>query len=125
MATAPSGKRPSDTPVCCAPKLLESIALDALNESTNPSPLAASPKFAWSAPAPGVLSAQNRCQPFVPPPMNDSACMGDFRRLASVSDKNNPPIATGCTLGLYSSNQSSPELGCAIHSLILSKFTFP
>src|SRR6185503_14110380 len=105
--------------VCCAVNVSESMDDEPLVDNASASPPALSAKFAWSAPAPGLLSAQKRCQPLVPPPMNDSTGICVFRRLARESDKYNPPIDTGCTLGLYSSNQSSPELGCAIHSLIL------
>ena|SRR5437867_9389396 len=43
--------------------------------------------------------------------------MGDLVRLFKSSVRKKPPIATGCGLGFHNSNQSSPELGAAIHSL--------
>ena len=34
-------------------------------------------------------------------------------------------MATGCPLGFHSSNQSSPELGAAIHSFTFTRFALP
>src|SRR6185369_4277455 len=51
--------------------------------------------------------------------------MGDLVRVVRSSVRKYPPIATGCGLGFQSSNQSSPELGTAIHSLTDTEVALP
>src|ERR1035437_7784527 len=115
----PSGKRPWETPVCCAPNVTEVISVPSGENRATDSPDLLSLKLTWSGPAPGWLSAKN-CTKLLPPaPMNESGGMGESVFSVRVSVKNKPPRETGWVPLLNSSNQSLPVAGSAIHSLTM------
>src|ERR1035437_4357121 len=65
----PSGKRPWETPVCCAPNVTEVISVPSGENRATDSPDLLSLKLTWSGPAPGWLSAKNCTKLLLPAPV--------------------------------------------------------
>ena len=102
MFVPPSGNRPMDTPVVCAPKSTRSITVVLfVSKSTMRSPLAESLKSTWSAPWARLSSASNLRWPSAA--MNESAGMARLVNWLAVfvrSDRYRPLTSTGNAEGL-------------------------